>query len=427
MKRFLCHIVLFCLLPGVAPAQQVVSIAIDGTINPVTSDYIQRGIDKAARENAACLVIQLNTPGGLLKSTRVIVSSILDAPLPVVVYVSPNGAHAGSAGVFITMAGHIAAMAPGTNIGAAHPVSMQQMDPVMNEKATNDAAAFIRTIAQNRNRDTIWAEKAVRYSLSITAKEALEQNIIDLVAVDIPDLLRKIDGKIIETRTGAKTLHTADASVETEKMTWIENLLNILADPNIAYILMMLGFYGLLFELYSPGAIFPGVIGGICIILAFYAMHTLPVNYAALALILFGILLFILEIKIISHGLLSIGGTIALLMGSLMLIRKESSLEFVQLSKAIVIPAVAVTAAFFLFVVTMGIRAQKRQPVTGMEALMNGWGTALESFEQTGNVMIAGEIWQAESRGGTIEKGQKIKVTGRKKFLLFVEPVQTNN
>jgi len=423
MKKLLCHIILFFLLFSPAHAQKVLSIEVDATINPVTADYIQRGIRQANKEKAECLVIRLNTPGGLLKSTRVIVSAILDAPVPVIVYVSPNGAHAGSAGVFITMAGHIAAMAPGTNIGAAHPVSMQQqMDPVMNEKATNDAAAFIRTIAQNRNRDTIWAEKAVRYSLSITAKEALEQHVIDLVAKDMKELLEKVDGTVIETAEGSKALQTRNAVVEEEKMTWIENLLNIIVDPNIAYILMMLGFYGLLFELYSPGAIFPGVLGGICIILAFYSMHTLPVNYAGLALIIFGIILFILEIKIVSHGLLSIGGTISLLLGSLMLIRNQSPLEFARISKAVIFPVVGVTAAFFLFLVTMGIRAQGRKPVTGIEALVGSTGTAQEDFEESGPVMVMGELWQAVSRKGKITKGQKIKVTGRKDFTLFIEP-----
>lgn len=410
---------------GTANAQKVTSIEIDGAINPVTSDYIERSIKKAAKENAECLIILLNTPGGLLKSTRVIVSKILEAPVPVVVFVYPNGAHAGSAGVFITMSGHIAAMAPGTNIGAAHPVSMQQqMDPVMNEKVTNDATAFIRTIAQYRNRDTVWAENAVRHSLSITASEALEQKVIDIVAEDINELLKKIDGKELTTSTGTKKLNTSNASVETIQMSWVEKLLNVLADPNIAYILLMLGFYGLLFELYSPGAIFPGVIGGISIILAFYSMHTLPVNYAALALIIFSVILFILEIKVVSHGLLAIGGTISLLLGSLMLFRNESPLNFTPMSKAVIYTTVGVTALFFLFLVTMGLKAQRKKAVTGSDGLDGAIGVADNSFEKEGMVMMLGELWQAESVGGKIEKGQKVKVTGRKNFKLLVEPVQ---
>ena len=292
----------------------------------------------------------------------------------------------------------------------------------MNEKVTNDAAAFIRTIAQHRNRDTVWADQAVRNSKSITSSEALEKNVIDIVARNMDDLLNKIDGRVIVTPAGTKTLQTQNAVVETEEMTWIEKLLNVLVDPNVAYILMMLGFYGLLFEIYSPGAIFPGVIGGICIILAFYAMHTLPVNYAGLALIIFSIILFLLEIKVVSYGILAIGGTISLLLGSLMLLRNESPLEFVRISKAVIFPAVAVTAGFFLFLITMGIRAQRNRSVIGAETIIGSIGTSQESFDKTGMVMVMGELWLAEISTGEIEKGQKIKVTGRNKFTLLVEP-----
>jgi membrane-bound serine protease (ClpP class) len=423
MRSLLLHIILLILLPLASFSQKVIIIDVDGTINPVASDYIKRNIQKADKDRAQCLVIRLNTPGGLLQSTRVIVSAILDAPVPVVVFVTPVGSHAGSAGVFITMAGHIAAMSPGTNIGAAHPVSMQQkMDPVMNEKVTNDAAAFIRTIAQHRNRDTVWADQAVRHSKSITSSEALEKKVIDIVARNMDDLLNKIDGRVIVTPAGIKTLQTQNAVVETEEMTWIEKLLNVLVDPNVAYVLMLLGFYGLLFEIYSPGAIFPGVIGGICIILAFYAMHTLPVNYAGLALIIFSIILFLLEIKVVSYGILAIGGTISLLLGSLMLLRNESPLEFVRISKAVIFPAVAVTAGFFLFLITMGISAQRNKSVIGAETLIGSIGTSQENFHKTGMVMVMGELWLAEINSGEIEKGQKIKVTGRNKFTLLVEP-----
>lgn len=424
MSKYLFICCFFFLFLITSKAQKVTSIEVDGTINPVTSDYIHRAIEEADKENSECLVILLNTPGGLLKSTRDIVTDILDAPVPVIVFVYPSGAHSGSAGVFITMAGHIAAMAPGTNIGAAHPVSLQQqMDPVMSEKVTNDASAFIKTIAQYRNRDTTWAESAVRYSLSITASEALNQNVIDIVAKNMKELLAKIDGREITLSEGSKVLHTKNATVETVKMTWAEKLLNILADPNIAYILMMLGMYGLLFELYSPGAIFPGVTGGISLILAFYSMNTLPVNYAALALIIFAIILYILEIKIISHGLLAIGGTISLLLGSLMLFRNNSPFTVNPLSKTVIFTCVAFTAVFFLFIITMGVKAQRKKAVTGSDALEGAIGFASDSFEKEGMVMMMGELWQAESLSGKIEKGQKVKVTGRKNFKLFVEPV----
>ncbi len=417
-------IILFLVFPFLLPAQKIITLDINGSINPVTAGYVERGIRKATKENAECLVIKLNTPGGLLKSTRVIVSLILESPVPVVVYVYPGGAHAGSAGVFITMAGHVAAMAPGTNIGAAHPVSQgQQMDPVMNEKVTNDATAFIRAIAQNRNRDTVWAEKAVRYSLSITAKEALDLNVIDMLATDMQNLLEQLDGRVVNVKTGSKALLTKTATLEAEEMNWIERLLDILADPNIAYILMMLGFYGLLFEIFSPGAIFPGVIGGICIILSFYSMHTLPINYAGLALIILGIILFVLELKITSSGILGIGGTIALLLGSLMLIRNESPLEMVRISKAVIIPAVLTTAALFFLMVTLGLKAQRKKNVTGADTLIGSVAVATESFENTGMVMLQGELWQVESPGNKIEKGQKLKITGRRKFILLAEPL----
>ncbi|HYK54986.1 MAG TPA: nodulation protein NfeD, partial [Flavisolibacter sp.] len=294
--KSLLYFLLLIGLPFTLPAQKVVALTIDGTINPVAASFIDRGIEKAEKENAECLLIYINTPGGLLKSTRVIVGSILDAPVPVVAYVSPAGAHAGSAGVFVTMAAHIAAMAPGTNIGAAHPVSMQGgMDTTMNEKATNDAIAFIRTIAEKRNRNVQWAEEAVRKSVSITGAEALQQKVIDLMAVNTKNLLEQIDGRNVEVSSGTVTLHTKGAQVTNLEMTFIEKILNIVSDPNIAYILLMLGFYGLLFELYNPGAIFPGIVGVIGLILGLYSLHTLPINYAGLALIVFGIILFLLE------------------------------------------------------------------------------------------------------------------------------------
>ncbi|MFN4286143.1 MAG: NfeD family protein [Lacibacter sp.] len=426
MKQLLLHIVFF-LLPLLSVAEKVVVLEVDGSINPVTAGYIERGIRLAVEQKAQCVVLKLNTPGGLLKSTRVIVSAILEAPLPVVVYVAPNGAHAGSAGVFITMAGHIAAMAPGSNIGAAHPVAGggQQMDSVMSEKVTNDAAAFIRTIAQSRARDTAWAEMAVRKSVSITAREALQKNVIDLIAADMKELLEKIDGRSLKVGDREVVLQTKNATPVQENMNWVEKLLNIIVDPNIAYILMTVGFLGIILELYSPGAIFPGVIGGISIILAFYAMHTLPINYAGLALIIFAIILFILEVQTVSNGILSVGGVIALLLGSFMLLRNESPLEVVKISKAVIIPTVLATAAFFLLLVGLGLRAQRRQQVTGAEALPGSTGVAQESFTHTGMVLVQGELWKAETTGLPIEKGAAVRVVGRRGFTLLVAPQQS--
>jgi membrane-bound serine protease (ClpP class) len=387
-------------------------------------DYVERGIQQANRKQAECLVIRLNTPGGLLKSTRLMVSSILNSPIPVVVYVSPSGAQAASAGVFITLAGHLAAMSPGTNIGAAHPVAAGKlMDSVMNEKVTNDAVAFIRSIAQDRNRDSVWAERTVRESLSFTAQEAFRHHVIDIIAADLPDLMRQIEGKEIRLLTGTKLMHTGSASLEEENLNGIEKILQLLADPNIAYILMLLGIYGLLFELYSPGAILPGILGGISIILAFYGMHTLPVNYAGVALILFGIILYLLEIKVVSYGLLGIGGTVAILLGSMMLIRHESTYDIFRISRGIIIAAVLTSAAFFFLVIATGVKAQRRRPVTGGEALLGAKAIALDTFDGEGQVQVMGEIWRARSAGGTIQKGQQLSITGRINMTLLVEPV----
>ena len=398
---------------------------IDGTINPASADFIHGGIKKAVKEKAECVIIHLNTPGGLLKSTRVIVSDILESPIPVVVYVSPGGAHAGSAGVFITLAAHIAAMAPGTNIGAAHPVTMQQqMDSTMNEKATNDAAAFIRTIAEKRNRNIEWAERAVRKSFSYSETEALEDSVIDLIVKNEKELLEKINGKQIMVVDGTKTLNTGSATVKVHEMNLWEKILDIISDPNIAYILFLLGLYGLLFELYNPGVILPGIVGVIALVLALYSMHALPINYAGVALIVFAIILFLLEIKIVSHGLLTIGGIISLLFGSMMLI-KDSSMDMVRISRTVIISATAISALFFVFVLGLGIKAQRRKGVTGIEGLIGVKGEAFTALEPTGTVMIKGEIWNAESLAGKIAKGERIIVKQMKHLKLYVEPIVT--
>ncbi len=423
MKRSLLHIC-FILFPIITMAQKVVNMKLSATINPVTADYIRDGIQKAADEKAQCLIIELNTPGGLLASTRDIVRDILQAPIPVIVYVHPGGSQAGSAGVFITMAAHIAAMAPGTNIGAAHPVGMQgSVDTIMNEKTTNDAAAFIRSIAQKRNRNFEWAEEAVRKSVSITENEALDKRVIDLVAANTSDLLAKINNKTVIANGKSITLHTANAKVQEYEMGFIERILNILSDPNIAYILMMIGMYGIMFELYSPGTLFPGIIGVISLILAFYSMHTLPINYAGLALIVFSIVLFILELKIISHGLLGIGGVISLLLGSMMLIRSDSSLEFASISLSVILTSTIITALFFIIIIGAGLKAQRIKPVTGKEGLIGLSGEALDILSPDGRVMVEGEIWNATSLSGTIDRGGKVIVKKMKDLILFVEPM----
>ena len=404
-------------------AQKIVSIKLEATINPATADFIHRAIEIAQKEQATCLLIHLNTPGGLLKSTRVIVSDILESPVPVVVYVSPGGAHAGSAGVFITMAAHIAAMAPGTNIGAAHPVNTQgEMDTIMSAKATNDAMAFIKSIAAKRGRNAEWGAQAVRNSVSLTEAEALENNVINLVAASEQELLTKIDGQRVTISTGTVVLKTKSATVQTLEMGWGEKMLNILSDPNVAYILFLLGLYGLLFELYSPGVIFPGIIGGICIILALYTMNTLPVNYAGLALIVFGVVLFLLEIKIVSHGLLGMGGVVSLLLGSMMLIRTDETWHVASLSLTVIITAVTISSLFFLFIIGMGLKAQRAKPAIGLEAMIGEIGQSLSELNPGGTVRMHGEIWKAISKAGLIAEGKKVVVTGFLNFTLQVEP-----
>ena len=423
LRRINVLIYLFILLATVTYSQSVVSLKIDGVINPAAAAFIERGIESAREKNAECLIIQMDTPGCLLKSTRVIVSSFLESKIPIVVYVSPGGAQAGAAGVFITMAAHIAAMAPGTNIGAAHPVEMEgKKDSVMSEKVTNDAAAFIRTIAEKRNRNLKWAENAVRKSQAITETEALDINVIDLIAKNLDSLLSQIDGRQVETVDGIVTLHTKGARIEQMEMGWAEKLLDVLSNPNIALILFQLGTIGLILELYNPGSIFPGIVGVISLVLAFYSMHTLPINYAGLALIVFGIILFLLEIKIISHGMLAIGGAVSTFLGSIMLIRTSSVLEFVEISWSVIFTSVIITTIFFVFILGLGIKAQRRKPTTGIEGLTGESGDVIEMLKPEGVVRVHGEFWNAESLSGTIEKGSRIRVVKINGLKLFVEP-----
>jgi membrane-bound serine protease (ClpP class) len=342
----------------------------------------------------------------------------------VAVFVHPGGAQAASAGVFITLAAHIAAMAPGTNIGAAHPVTMQgEQDSIMNEKATNDAAAFIRTISEKRARNIQWAEDAVRKSLSITETEALKEGVIDLIAVSVPDLLEKIDGKEVSLSAGKKVLDTKNADVIDIEMNFKQKILSLLSDPNIAYIFLMIGIYGIMFELYNPGAIFPGVIGGISIIVAFYSLHALPVNYAGLALIIFAVILFIAEIKIISHGLLTIGGIISLILGSIMLINTESTLEVIKISWQVILIIVIFTSAFFIFAIGFGIKAQRRKPTTGIEGMVGEIGETVSDMEPEGQISVHGELWNAESLDGSVSKGTKVKVARVSNLKLMVQKI----
>lgn len=423
MKHLLSLAIIF-FLPTMLFSQTVVSININGGINPASAEYIHQSIKKAESQKAECLLIHLNTPGGLLNSTRDIVSDFFKSTVPIVVYVSPSGAHAGSAGVFITMAANVAAMAPGTNIGAAHPVSMQgTTDTIMNTKGTNDAAAFIRTIAEKRHRNVKWAEEAVRYSVAITDEEAIQDSVIDYIANDDRELLVQIDGQKMEVNGGIKILQTKNASIQSSDMGFFQKVLDKISDPNISYILMMLGFFGLIFELFNPGAIFPGIAGVIFLVLAFYSMSSMPVNYAGLSLIIFGILLFLLEIKIISHGILTIGGIVSVLLGSMFLFRQTSTESVTAVSRSIIFATTAVTTLFFMFVVGMGLKAQRLKPVTGNNALIGMRGNALTIIDPSGMVKVNGETWRAISISGKINEGEKIIVKEIKDLTLYIEAV----
>ncbi len=391
------------------PKKNVMVITVDGVINPVSAEFIQKSIHKADEKKYEALVIELDTPGGLDASMRSIVKEMIGSEVPVIVFVSPSGSRAASAGAFITLAAHIAAMSPGTNIGAAHPVGIGgKMDKTMTEKATNDAVAYIKSLAEKSGRNAQWAEDAVRKSISSTETEALQLKVIDLITKDINSLLADIDGKKVRTVSGEKILSTRNASVVREELGLRHRILTLISDPNVAYILMLLGFYGLFFELTNPGSLFPGVIGGICLILAFYAFQTLPVNYAGLLLIILAIILFILEIKIISHGVLTIGGIVAMTIGSLMLF--ESPAPFMKLSLAVILPAVVMTTLFFTILIGLAYKAYKRKPITGSEGLLGSYGIAdTDITREGGRVTIHGEIWSSYSEDA-IDKGNRIIV-----------------
>ncbi|MGO9480913.1 MAG: NfeD family protein [Candidatus Kryptoniota bacterium] len=403
--------------------ERVMLIQVDGTINPATAEYILNSISKAEGERESALIIEMNTPGGLLESTRKIVQGILGSSVPVIVYIAPSGSRAGSAGVFITLSANIAAMAPGTNIGAAHPVGGgigTDTTSVEAQKVTNDAAAFVRAIAQKRHRNVAWAENAVRHSISNSDSEALKKGVIDLISPSLDTLLKEIDGQSVETSSGNVTLRTADAKVEFVPMNWRENFLGTISDPNITYILMMVGVFGILFELFNPGSILPGVVGAISLILAFYAFQTLPINYAGLALIVFAIILFIAEVKIMSHGLLAIGGVISLFLGSVMLI--SSPFELVSISLSVIITTVVVAAVFFTWIIGLGLRAQKKESATGFEGMYGEEGSAASEINpgEVGQVNVHGEIWKATS-AQPVKAGEKVIIESASNWILKVK------
>jgi len=412
---------LFLIVSLLTSNSQVDLAVVDGVIGPVSARFVEEAIIKAKRNEAQLLIIELDTPGGLDTAMREIVKNIFESELPVCVYVFPSGARAASAGVFITMAAHVAAMAPGTNLGAAHPVTIgREMDEELSKKVTNDAAAYIRSIAEKRRRNSEWAESSVRESVSITGEEAVKQNVVDIVAANVDELLQSLDGWEVDLDGRVVVLRTLGASVNRIEMGFRDRLLSRIADPNVAYVLMLLGIFGLFFELQNPGAIFPGVVGAICLILAFFAFQTLPINYAGLMLIIFGVILFILETQITSYGMLTLGGIVSMLLGSFMLIRVTPPV--LKISWTVIIPSVVATALFFIFAVGMALKAQRRKPTTGLKGIVGEIGVARTKISAEGKVFVHGELWNATSEE-VIRKGEKIGVIGIEGLTLRVEKI----
>jgi len=403
----------------------VVRVAVDSIIHPVSAEFVIESLAEADRRHADAFVMELSTPGGLLTSTRDIFSAMLSAETTVVVYVSPSGAQAASAGFFLLMAADIAAMAPGTNTGAAHPVggSGEDIEGTMGEKVEEDAAATIRSLADRNERNAELAEAAVVESKSFTADEALEANLIDLVADDFPALLREIDGfEISRDGNVVRTVRTAGAEISTLEMSGFQRFLSAIAHPNIAYILMTLGGLGLYFELSNPGAVLPGVVGGICLILAFFALSVLPVNYAGIALIILAMIFFIAEVKVVSYGMLTVAGVISLVLGSLMLFKSTDPAIRVSLD---VIASMAIfTLVVVAFLVTLVVRVHSSQVATGAEGLVNKHGVARTPIETDGKVFVHGELWHAVSNE-PIGVGSAVQVVAVDGLTLEVRPLKS--
>jgi membrane-bound serine protease (ClpP class) len=406
--------------PRRAPGEGRILVAsLEGPVSPIMAEALTTAVRRAERESYNAMVFTLDTPGGLETSMRDMIKVELASGVPVIVWVSPGGARAASAGVFVTMSADIAAMAPGTNIGAATPIHMQgPMDSTLARKATNDAAAFARTIAAQRGRNIQWAEQAVRQAVAVNETEAVELHVVDFTASTLEELLAKADGRTWKRDQESHVMHTRGLPLDRIDTGFRLRLLALIADPNIAYILLMLGFYGLLFELQNPGAILPGVVGGISLILAFLALSTLPVNYAGIALILLAVVFFIAEIKVASHGLLAAGGIISMLLGSMILYRGEGS----RLAWPVLIGVTAATALFFLVVVGAGLRAQRLPVTTGLGGMVGRRARAVERLAPRGRVELLGELWNAVS-DEMVEAGMEVEVVGAEQLTLRVRPV----
>jgi membrane-bound serine protease (ClpP class) len=436
---------LFHLTPARASSVQVLTM--QGVIGPASADYLVRGIDRAAEERARLVVIEMDTPGGLDNSMRDIIKAILASPVPVVTYVSPQGARAASAGTYILYASHVAAMAPATNLGAATPVELAPSgasplekpttpaEPDSKEKSTvappqnakarkavNDAAAYIRSLAELRGRNAEWAVRAVREAVSLSADEALKAKVVDVVATDLADLLKQIQGRKVNLAMGEIILDTAGLTITHVEPDWRSELLAVIGNPGIAYILLLLGIYGIIYEFSNPGMGFPGVIGGICLLLALFALQLMPVSYVGLGLILLGVTLMVAEAFLPSFGALGLGGVVAFVFGSVMLI--DTDLPGYGVSWALIVPIAIVTAFFSFIVIGMAIRARSRPIVTGDEELVGAEGETLDDIENVGWARVHSERWKVRSRA-PIARGKKVRVTARHDLILEVEPINS--
>jgi membrane-bound serine protease (ClpP class) len=437
-RLLLLHFLLsvFAGLPGCALAApgHVSVVPLEGGIGPASADFARRAIERAAAEEAQLVVLRIDTPGGLDTSMRVIIKAILASPVPVAAFVAPSGARAASAGTFILYAAHVAAMAPGTNLGAASPVSIgggmspgkdkdgKKEEDTMTRKVTNDAVAYIRGFAELRGRNADWAERAVREGVSLPAQDAVKMNVIDVVAADVPELLKKLDGRSVEVNGRKIALDTKNAPTRTVEVDWRTRVLAVITNPSVAYLLILVGIYALIFEFLNPGMILPGVVGAISLLLALYALHLLPVNYAGLALIVLGIALMAAEAFLPSFGALGIGGIIAFVIGSVLLIEDTALPEF-RIPYALIAGVAVASAGFLVVVVGMFARSRKQAVVSGREFLVGAAGQALEDFDGDGEgwAHVQGERWKARA-AGPIRRGQKLRVTGVRALVLDVVP-----
>jgi membrane-bound serine protease (ClpP class) len=450
LLRFALCVWLFLLLPLPASAAMVRVLTVQGAISPASADYLLRGLDSAIKDKANLVVIKMDTPGGLDASMRDIIKAILASPVPVATYVSPKGARAASAGTYLLYASHIAAMAPATNLGAATPVELAPNggdkpatapdqpdatkpndakpaenlpgDPKM-RKAVHDAAAYIRSLAELRGRNAEWGERAVREAVSLSASEALKLNVIDLVATDLDDLLQQVNGRSIKMDGHTVILDTANATVEYVSPDWRSRLLAVIGDPSIAYILMLLGIYGLIYEFANPGMMLPGVVGGICLLLGLFALQVMPISYVGLALMILGIILMIGEAFVPSFGALGVGGVIAFIIGSVMLI--DTDVPGYGIPWALIVPVGVASGLFSFFVVGLAIKARARPVVTGSEEMIGARGEILQDMEHEGWARVHSEQWRVRSRV-PLKRGSVVRVRARHDLILEVEPEKEN-